>query len=226
MNIALVLSGGAGSRVGGPRPKQYIEAGGRPAVGWCLEAFGRHREIGAVQVVADRQWHPYIRAYAGEKLRGFSRPGASRQESILNGLEDIMAYAGPDSLVVVHDGARPFVSEGLVSRCLAACALHDGAMPGLPVKDTVYVREGDAVAQLLDRGRLCAGQTPEAYRLGMYWEACRRLSPGQLGRIDGSTQAAILAGMDIAVVEGDEANFKITTARDLEEFMRIAGQEG
>ena len=89
MNIALILAGGTGSRLGESIPKQYLEAGGRPVIDYCMKTIEKHPEIDAVQIVADEEWRPLIRRWAGEKLKGFSEPGKNRQLSILNGLEDI-----------------------------------------------------------------------------------------------------------------------------------------
>ncbi len=95
-------------------------------------------------------------------------------------------------------------------------------MPVLPMKDTVYYsRDGQTVGKLLDRSTIYAGQAPEVFVLGRYYEANRRLLPDDILRINGSTEPAILAGMDIAMIPGDEGNFKITTKADLERFERI-----
>ncbi|MCR4890701.1 MAG: 2-C-methyl-D-erythritol 4-phosphate cytidylyltransferase [Lachnospiraceae bacterium] len=157
-----------------------------------------------------------------KKFRGFSAPGENRQLSILNGLRDISQFASAEDLVMVHDSARPCLSGELISACFAAAEKCDGAIPVLPMKDTVYLSDGgNRISSLLNRDRVVAGQAPEVFRLGAYLKACEDLLPEKIYEIRGSTEPAIMAGMDIAILPGDERNFKITTAEDLIRFRRI-----
>lgn len=251
MVTALLLSGGTGTRMGVETPKQYIEVNGRPVISYCLECLFAHEGIDAVQIVADEMWRKLIlecmdgfragesdkdaggemawgvtstsSVESGNKFRGFSTPGKTRQLSILNGLEDIAKYAGDTDHVLIHDAARPMVSAGQISDCLEAVrAGHEGALPVLPMKDTVYFSEdGERITSLLERSRIFAGQAPEAFLFGKYIEANRALLPEKIFKINGSTEPAVMAGMDIAMIPGDERNFKITTKADLERFREI-----
>lgn len=244
MVTALLLSGGTGTRMGVETPKQYIEVNGKPIIAYCLRTLLSHEGIDAVQIVADPMWREVIlkavdELYAAEigadeasgisgvggrsKLQGFSAPGKTRQLSILSGLEDIKKYAGDSDYVLIHDAARPMLSAKQISDCLdAAIAGHDGAIPVLPMKDTVYFSEdGRRITSLLERSRIFAGQAPELFVLGKYYEANRALLPERILIINGSTEPAVMAGMDIAMIPGDETNFKITTKADLERFQEI-----
>lgn len=234
-------------------PKQYIKVNGRTVISYCLESFFAHEMIDAVQIVADEAWHEMItetvnqlcQAVSGStfdksrpentlacrenmgKFRGFSLPGRNRQLSVLNGLDDIRKYAGDSDYVLIHDAARPLVSHVLITDCIAAVKGHDGILPALPMKDTVYFSEdGRNVSSLLERSRIFAGQAPELFVLGKYYEANRRLLPDGIFQMNGSTEPAIMAGMDIAMIPGDERNFKITTAADLEHFREIVQRKG
>lgn len=241
MVTALLLSGGTGTRMGVGTPKQYIKVNGRPIIDYCLQTLLEHEGIDAVQIVADEMWQENILACVehqqngeaagaaaetgsrGGKFRGFSAPGKTRQLSIWNGLTDIRKYAEDSDCVLIHDAARPLVSAQQITDCLEAVkAGHDGALPVLPMKDTVYYSEdGAAVTSLLERSRIFAGQAPELFVLGKYYEANQALFPEQILRINGSTEPAVMAGMDIAMIPGDEGNFKITTKADLERFEEI-----
>lgn len=232
-------------------PKQYIEVNGKPIIFYCLESLFAHERIGAVQIVADEMWRELIlkcvddicdaESYKGSvcgtayrtdgmssagsrrKFRGFSVPGENRQLSILHGLEDIRKYAADDDYVLIHDAARPLLSAVLITDCLNAAAAHEGALPVLPMKDTVYFSEdGERITSLLERDRIFAGQAPEAFLFGKYVEAVRALLPERIYKINGSTEPAVMAGMDIAMIPGDEGNFKITTMADLERFRDMA----
>ncbi len=247
MNIALILSGGIGTRVRSEMPKQYITVCGRPVIGYCLDVFLRHPDIDAVQVVADDRWRELILTYIdktgrssnrqGErketvqkchgKWRGFSRPGENRQLSILNGLQDMFMYAGREDVVVIHDAARPMITEQFITACLAAIQGHEGVLPVLPMKDTVYRSEdGRGISSLLDRDSIFAGQAPEAFVLGPYYDANQSLLPDRIRMIKGSTEPAVLAGMDVTMIDGDERNFKITTQQDLIRFQELMADEG
>lgn len=230
MNIALVLSGGRGERIGNEIPKQYIEVGGKPIIAYCLEVITGHEQIDALQIVADTAWHSMIKNVlrsinAVEKFQGFSIPGKKRQLSILNGLDDIQKYAHGDDVILIHDAARPLLSKLQITACLQGIVGHDGVMPVLPMKDTVYFSEdGRQVSSLLDRSCIFAGQAPEVFRLGKYIAANNALLPERIQSVNGSTEPAILAGMDIAMIPGDENNFKITTPEDLKRFRDLKGK--
>lgn len=231
MVTALILSGGTGTRLGANIPKQYIEVDGRPIISYCFETLALSRYIDAIWIVADEHWQEYIEQKVKPydiygRLRGFSSPGANRQLSIFNGLRDIRnelektgVMPAERGSVLVHDAARPLLSEELIARCAAGAEGHDGAMPVLPMKDTVYLsNDGVSVSELLDRSRIFAGQAPELFDIEKYYAANVRLLPDKIMSINGSTEPAVMAGMDIAMVTGDENNFKITTMADLERF--------
>ena len=222
MNIALILSGGVGARLGSDIPKQYISVKDRMIITYCLQIFGNHPKIDAIQIVADEQWYDEISKQMPEavleKFKGFSTPGSNRQRSIFHGLHDILKYAEQSDIVIVHDAVRPLVSQNLLSACVEGCKEHEGVMPVLDMKDTVYLGDGRQVISLLEREMVYAGQAPEAFLLGKYYEANERLMPDQIDLIHGSTEPAVMAGMDMAMIPGDEGNFKITTRTDLERF--------
>ncbi len=227
MNIALILSGGTGTRLGAEIPKQYIEIGGRPVISYCIRRLSMHHAVDAVQIVAEPLWQEQIRKWleiedVEKKFRGFSLPGKNRQLSILHGLEDIRKYAKDTDYVFVHDAARPLLSERMISECLHDVVGHDGLVPVLPMKDTVYTSaDGKKITSLLNRGEIFAGQAPEVFMLEKYWTANRRLLPNLILTINGAAEPAVMAGMDIYLIPGDEGNFKITTRDDLDRFRQI-----
>ena len=142
--------------------------------------------------------------------------------SILNGLEGILSYASETDAVLIHDAARPCLSAKMVTECLGGLKEAEGVLPVLPMKDTVYFsREGQTIDSLLNRNQIYAGQAPEAFHFGKYYDANVRLLPDDILKINGSTEPAIMAGMDVAMIPGDERNFKITTVQDLERFQQL-----
>ena len=210
-------------------PKQYIEVCGKPIISWTLGCIDFSLFCEAVIVVSD-SFRDFVSGICKsdfpEQRFLFAPAGSSRQESILNGLMALRDYAGPYDLAVIHDAARPCLSKDLLRRLLSACEGHDGAMPVLPVKDTVYQSDdGSEISSLLDRDRLFLGQSPEAFRFGRYLEINEGLESEELSKVRGSSEIAFRNGMKIALVDGDEANFKITTPADLERFAEIQARE-
>ena len=124
--------------------------------------------------------------------------------------------------VIIHDAARPFVTVEDIDACLLTLDEHDGAMPVLPMKDTVYFsRNGQKVDELLNRNCIYAGQAPEAFRFSKYLQANEELLPNKILLIKGSAEPAVMAGMDVAMIPGDQMNFKITNDDDLQRAKEI-----
>lgn len=227
MNLALLLSGGAGIRLGTDIPKQYLEVCGRPVIAYGIERLSEHPLIDAFWIAANDQWHELIHVWVekmdmGAKFRGFTPPGKNRQLSIYYGLEEIRQYANEKDYVLIHDAARPLLTQQLVTECVHAAKGHDGALPVLPMKDTVYrSKDGKYISALLDREEIFAGQAPEIFLIEKYYQANRLLLPKKITQIRGASEPAVLAGMDIVMIAGDERNFKITTRSDLERFRKI-----
>ena len=127
-----------------------------------------------------------------------------------------------DINVLIHDAARPLLSRELIAGCVKAVSEHDGVLPVLPMKDTVYFSEdGESVSSLINRNMVYAGQSPEMFRLIPYLKANEALMPDAIMAINGSTEPAVMAGMDVVMIPGDEKNFKITTKEDMERFKEI-----
>lgn len=226
MNVALVLSGGTGSRLGDRTPKQYLKVANKMIIMYSLEMLLQHDRIDAVQIVAAKEWRKKIEEAIAcpktDKPVHFSEPGENRQLSIYNGLCDIQKYADETAMIMVHDAARPMLTGEMVADYFDKAQGHDGLLPVLPMKDTVYMSmNGSSITSLLDRSRVFAGQAPEIFVFGKYREANERLLPDQILKINGSTEPAVMAGMDIVMVPGEETNFKITTQEDLMRFQSI-----
>ncbi len=228
MNSAIVLSGGVGLRLGTSVPKQYLRGDELMIVTYTVLGLLEYPVIDALVIVAAPEWEREILAdmeKAGGKTKkflGFATPGENRQESILHGLQKLkeLADVPEGSTVLVQDAARPCTSPELLNRIYAGYAGHEGVMPVLPMKDTVYYSEhGDRVDKLLKRQCVYAGQAPELYDFEKYLVANEGLPREELLQINGSTEVAVLCGMDIAMVPGEEGNFKITTAMDLERYL-------
>ena len=226
MNIALILSGGMGTRLGNAIPKQYLECNGKKIVSYCLETFQKCSLVDAIWIVAHKDFYNVFDKVEFSKIKGFSNPGETRQLSIYNGLKDMSCFAAKEDVVIIHDAARPLVVEKMICELVEKNKEYDGVIPVLPMKDTVYISEdGKRISELVERKKIYAGQAPESFLFGKYLAANERLLPDEIYKINGSTEPAIMAGMNVAMISGDESNFKITTKQDLERFKEILGQK-
>jgi 2-C-methyl-D-erythritol 4-phosphate cytidylyltransferase len=223
MNAAIILSGGTGSRMGSDIPKQYLDAGGKPVIAYCISALESSADIDRIVVVAAEEYRDLIRSLFSDKDKffGFADPGDNRQLSILSGMNALKAVIKNDDNVIIHDAARPLITNKLISDIAETLKNSEAVLPVLPVKDTLYIVENGRVSGNLDRDKTGAGQAPEGFRFGPYLSAVERLLPDRILEISGSMQPAVMAGMDISCIPGDEMNFKITTPVDLARFKEI-----
>lgn len=226
MNIGLILAGGVGTRMGADRPKQYLIAGGKPIIAYALKIFDMHEEIQRIVLVADDAWRDYIEEWIEkeeiQKPVNFAQPGRTRQHSIYNGLKCCADFALANDVVIVHDAARPLVSNQIISDCIAGALEKGGSMPVVPVKDTVYRSvDGNVITNLLTRSEIFAGQAPEGFLFGKYYDLHNSVSDEEIGTTNGSSEIAFRHGIEIKLVQGSERNFKITGPEDLERFEQI-----
>lgn len=229
---AIILSGGVGSRMGLNIPKQYVEVEGIPIIEYCLRTLALHSMIDVLIIGVADEWLEYVKNSVNrlgiKKTVLYSQPGDTRQGSIINALKAAKANGAEQTdIVLIHDAARPLLSEELITNCFKACEDADAVLPVIPVKDTTYQsRDGKHIDSLLERKTLWNGQAPEAFKFGSYYEANMKLSEEELNRITGSTEVSYRAGLKCILIPGDTNNFKITTPEDLSNFESIIKNEG
>lgn len=220
MNVAaLIVAAGRGSRAGPGAPKQYRQLAGEPVLRRTLMAFSSHPQISSVLTVIHEDDREAFEIAAADlpKLLPACTGGATRQASVRAGLETLSA-AAPD-YVLIHDGARPLVSAQLISECISALSVHEGVLAAIAVTDTLRRATPEGrTGETLDRSGLWRAQTPQAFRFKTILEAHRQTS-GQDYTDDVAVASA--AGVEVAMLEGDEDNIKITSAEDLKRAERI-----
>jgi 2-C-methyl-D-erythritol 4-phosphate cytidylyltransferase/2-C-methyl-D-erythritol 2,4-cyclodiphosphate synthase len=218
-SIALIVAAGAGTRLGGEVPKQYLPLGGRAVLRHSVETFLRHPAISGVRTVISPEHRAlYDAAVAGLPILPPVGGGASRQDSVRNGLESL-AELQPDR-VLIHDAARPFLTADIVDRTLAALDDAPGAVVAIPVTDTLKRGHEGRVAGTVDRSALWRAQTPQAFRYADIL-AAHRQATGAAMTDDAAVAEA--AGLPVKLVMGADDNFKITTADDLRRAERLVG---
>lgn len=221
--IALLVAAGSGSRFGGDQPKQYTPVCGKPMLRWTAErtlATGAFDDV--VCVIGPDHDDLYRDALQGLHLAPPVRGGATRRESVLNGLEALASRA--PAIVSIQDAARPLVDGAeirlLVDHVRAGAA---GAIAALPVVDTLK-RGADRIEATVRRENLWRAQTPQVFDFAAILRAHRAaaaLPASQREALTDDAGVAELAGLDVVLVPGREENFKVTTAADLQRLERL-----
>ena len=215
---AVLVAAGRGERLGLDQPKAFAKLAGQPLLAESLSRLDASEWIDSIVIVAPPDWEEPAILLADElgigKARACVTGGATRVESVRAGLAEV---ADDAAAVLVHDAARPFVTEDVVERVLGALAEADGAVPALPVPDTVKRVSGGRVVETVDRTDLFLVQTPQAFAAAILRDAMTRAGSD----VSDCAAAVEAAGGSIAVVEGDPRLLKITTRADLAAVERL-----
>lgn len=217
----LVVAAGRGTRVGGGTPKQYLRLAGRTLLGRTLEALAAL--AAPILVVTHPDDADHYRASVGELVPAATalllapvHGGATRQESVRNGLAALGTLSEPPAVVLIHDGARPFPSPALLRRAAAAGAAGGAAVPGFVVHDTI--KQVDAAGRIVatpQRAGLRAVQTPQAFRLALIRDAHEAARAAGASDLTDDAAVAEWAGHAVHVFEGEPGNMKVTTPADV-----------
>ena len=218
--VALIVAAGRGHRFGAELPKQFLPLAGRPLLRYALSAFAGHPDVDAVQTVIHPDDAPlYEDAAAGLELLPPAAGGETRQESVRLGLA-ALAGLNPRK-VLIHDGARPFVSDALIARVIKGLDEHPGILPAVPVADTLKRAEDGRVAGTVERAGLWRAQTPQGFR---YAEIVAAHADFAGRELTDDAAVAEAAGLTVGLVEGAEGNLKITSRDDMDiAERRLAG---
>ena len=216
--IAIIVAAGRGKRLGSSLPKQFLKVRGRTILEMSVEAFEQNKYVDEIFVAANADYCELT-----EKLcRGFSKlkkivaGGAERQDSVRAALD---CLRGENGIVLVHDAARPFVSEAVINAVIEGTADFGAAIPTVPAKGTRRQVDGTG-SRTLQRETLARVQTPQGFRISLIKQAFEKAqAEGFLGTDDASLVERM--GINISMVQGEDANRKITTREDLETEMRI-----
>lgn len=218
-NIAVILAGGIGSRMGGREPKQYMTVAGRTVMEHSIAAFQRHPMIDGIAVVAAEAYHDRI----AECVRrdGFTKvtrllPGG--KERHFSSLQAIRAYEGEDCNLLFHDAVRPLVSQAVITRVVEALREHGAVDVAVPATDTmVEVDERGRVVAVPARDRLRRVQTPQGFRREVIAEAYERAlrDPNFTTTDDCGVVLRYMPEVEVVVVEGERKNIKLTYPEDI-----------
>lgn len=227
MNIAIIIAGGAGHRMGQDIPKQFINVYDKPVIIYTLEGFQRHPQIDAIEVVCIDGWHEVLWAYAKQfgisKLKWVVSGGETGQESIRNGVYHLEGIAVEKDIIVIHDGIRPMVDDSVLTDVLLTAQKYGNGVTSLPYNEQIFVVNPDDTSttkQYIPRETLRRVATPQAYEFGIldakYHEAYEK-EIGIYGSAYTNTMMVEL-GETLHFAAGSDKNIKLTTKDDLEMF--------
>ena len=206
---ALIVAAGRGSRAGGAEPKQWQHIAGKPVIEHTLERFARHPRIDRIMVVLHQDDMDLLKSTDCEITQG----GASRDASVRNGLDALAT--NPPEQVLIHDVARPALGDDVIERVLDALVTHPAAAPALPVTDALWHGANGKVTGSRARDALYRAQTPQ----GFHFDAILKAHHANGAPAADDVEVARRAGLEVAIVDGDECNLKITRTED---FARAA----
>ena len=210
--VALVVAAGQGSRAGGDLPKQFRQIGGKAVLTHAVDALGAHSAIDAIALVIGAGQEEAVSSLISEsKVAAIVQGADSRRGSVRAGLEAIAAAGGADR-VLIHDAARPFLPGEVIDRLLAALDTAPGAVPVLPVADTLIRGIEDNIGEVVDRSGLFRVQTPQAFHFDAILAAHREWDSEREATDD--AQMLRQRGHDVTLVAGDERLEKLTYPQD------------
>ena len=227
-NVAVLLAAGSGKRMGGSEPKQYLTVAGRTVLEHSLRAFHRHGGIDEVVIVVHADYMERVRAMAKAypKVRHVVEGGRERYDSSMAAIRAYAAEPAEAVNLLIHDAARPLVSQRIIGDCLEALATWRAVDVAVPATDTIVEVDAEGrIARIPPRARLRNVQTPQCFRLAVIAEAYRRglADPAFVTTDDCGVVFRYLPDEPIRVVEGDVSNIKLTYPEDLALAERLLG---
>lgn len=233
MNVAIIIAGGVGSRMGQEIPKQFINVGEKPVIVYTLEAFQEHPLVDAIEVVCLAGWEQVLRAYARQykidKLKWVVKGGASGQESIRNGVYNFEGVLAEDDICIVHDGVRPMLDPEVITDVIRVAKECGNAVTSMPYNEQIFLvdkKDSTTTTQYIPRETLRRVSTPQAYRFGLLDSKYHEAFEKGVG-VDGSNYTntmMVQLGVRLNFAAGSDRNIKLTTPENLEFFRAWAAE--
>lgn len=225
MNVAVILAGGIGSRVGADIPKQFIEVLGKPVLAYTIDVFQKHPQIDAIEVVCVESHVQYLQdmidQYGLTKVRWIAEGGDTFQASVMNGIYYLEDKVSKDDIVLVHFGASPFLAPELITDAIRVCQEKGNAISTTPFYLLSGWKEDEEKSTgWIDRDTVACMNSPHAFRYSLinsiYKEA---VATGVINEVEPHTTTLMYKmGIPIYFSKGSQTNIKITTKEDLDLF--------
>lgn len=226
MNVAVIIAGGVGSRMGMLVPKQFVTIDNKPVLIYTMECFQNHPMIDAIELVCIDGWQETAQRYADKyeitKLREIVTGGETGQESIRNGVYALDGVCGEDDVVVIHDGIRPLVDESVLSDVIVKCKQYGNAVTSMPYNEQIFIKDDDfSTTKYIPRETLRRVATPQAYKFGLLYEKYKEAFEKKIGIYGSSYTNTMMVdlGVRLYFAAGSDKNIKLTTKDDLELFL-------
>lgn len=225
VNVAIILAGGVGSRVGLGTPKQFVNVLGKPVLVYTIEKFQNHPEIDGIEVVCVRDYIEELKqlltAYRLDKVHWIAEGGTTFQKSVENGIKNLHEKCTKNDIILVHYGASPFVEEEIITDAIRVCSERGNCTSANPIYTLLGSNDdGEKSSQWVDRDKIMGLNSPQCFAFGyaewLYQEAEKQ---GILEQVEPHTTSLMYRmGQTIYFSKGTQANIKITTKEDLDLF--------
>ncbi len=227
MNIAIIIAGGVGSRMGQEIPKQFIEVDGKTILAYTLESFQKHPMVDAMEVVCIKGWEDVLKKEAEScgitKLKWIVEGGSTCQESIRNGVFNLKDICSTHDIVIIHDGIRPLVDETVLADVVETAQKYGNGVTSLPYNEQIFVVSEDnssTTTKYIPRETLRRVSTPQAYRFDLLESKYREAFEKGIGIYGSSYTNTMMVdlGVRLHFAAGSDKNIKLTTPDDLAIF--------
>lgn len=217
MISAIILAGGKGKRIGAPVSKQFIEIKGKPIIYYTIKKFSENKKIDNIVVVLSKDEVGYFKENILEKYNlkvdNIVIGGTERQDSVYNGLKSLEDTN--TDIVLIHDGARPFISDRIIDDGIKFAQVYGACAPGVMPKDTIKIKnESNFSVSTPERGSLVAIQTPQVFKFNEILECHEKIKINNIVVTD-DTMVAEKFGYSVYLYDGEYTNIKVTTPEDL-----------
>ncbi len=231
-NIAVIIAGGKGSRMGQDIPKQFINVYDKPVIIYTLESFEKHPDIDEIEVVCIDGWHDILWAYAKQfnitKLKYVVSGGETGQESIRNGVYNLEGKVNSEDNIIIHDGIRPLVEPAVLSDVIVKCNQYGNGVTSLPYNEQIFVIDDEiSTTKYIPRETLRRVSTPQAYKFQLLDEKYKEAYEKKIGIYWSSYTNTMMVelGVRLYFAAGSDKNIKLTTKDDLELFKAYLNSE-
>lgn len=221
-NIALIIAGGSGTRMGLEIPKQFVNIYDKPVIIYTLEAFENHPQIDAIEVVCIEGWEDTLLSYAKKfnikKLKWITKGGNSGQESIRNGILNLKDKISDNDNVIIHDGVRPMLDDEIISDVIVKCNMYGNGVSSMPYNEQIFLKDNEeSTTEYIPREKLRRVVTPQAYKFKKLVWAYEKAFKENIG-ITGSSYTNTMMvelGERLYFASGSDKNIKLTTIDNL-----------
>lgn len=221
-NIAIVIAGGSGKRMGLNIPKQFVNIKGKPVIIYTLEAFEKLPQIDAIEIVCIKGWEDtlrdYLKKYNITKVKWIVEGGETGQESIRNGVYNLEGIIDNEDNVIIHDGVRPMLDEEIILDVIAKCNLYGNGISSMPYNEQIFIKDDEeSTSNYIPRETLRRMVTPQAYNFKLIDSAYHEAFEKNIG-ISGSSYANTMMvelGHKLYFASGSDKNIKLTTQDNL-----------